>query len=355
MPVEQTPPSVDERRVNSNGRHPAISDAEYRGLDEMRSKARAANRLETYGRLWGQFLKWLAEREADSRLPVSPGLVAVYLLARADTLSLNTLELVVSAIQDAHRQEGFESPTKHTHVTELMDGLRREKRGEGVRQAPGLSREDLDCIKQTAFNRRRRGRGGWESEKTALIRGKEDIALIHTQFDGMLRASELVALRWGDVEYNVDGKSGVATIRESKTDQTGEGAVVWLSPGAMSALKEIRPDGAQSYDRIFPMSRGTAVRRIKRMGKAAGLDHELSGHSARVGMTMELVRAGVHIVAIMHAGWWKSTDMVPYYSRNMLAWEGAVAQWYKRVGGFYEKVVIARPAIAIRHSEFLGT
>ena len=193
-----------------------------------------------------------------------------------------------------------------------------------------------------------------EEVETARHRGDVDIALVHTQFDGMLRVGELVELIWGDIEYNLDGRSGIACIRFSKTDQEGAGSHVWLSPGAMVALERIRPQGAKPSDHIFPMTAPTATRRIKNAGIAAGLGNTLTGHSARVGMTIELVKADISIAAIMQAGRWSSAEMVPYYSRNLVARDGAVAQWYgrgsKKPG---TRRAGARP-LAIRHPDFLG-
>ena len=167
--------------------------------------------------------------------------------------------------------------------------------------------------------------------------------MLHVQFDGMLRIGELCDLLWGDIEYNPDRSSGTATIRHSKTDQGGEGAIVWLSAGAMSALEAIRPVSEQPDDRVFRMSAASATRRIKAAGIAAGLGDGLSGHSARVGMTQELVKAGIHIAAIMRAGRWSSSEMVPYYSRNILASEGGVAQYYRGASDVPQEAALYRP------------
>ena len=47
--------------------------------------------------------------------------------------------------------------------------------------------------------------------------------------DGLLRRGEAAALRWDNLTIADDG-SGRLTISRSKTDQTGEGAVLWISP-----------------------------------------------------------------------------------------------------------------------------
>ena len=101
------------------------------------------------------------------------------------------------------KRQGHASPTDDPEVKELIEGLAREKRGEGLKQAPALSRDGLKKIIRTACIPRPRGRGqGKETEQTARKRGREDIAMLHVQFDGMLRIGELRDLCWGDIEYN---------------------------------------------------------------------------------------------------------------------------------------------------------
>ena len=336
---------MSEKSENS----PQITAEERRRIEEISSHAKATSTRSRYGREVVKVLSWLEDRGEDATLPVSPGLVLVYLSECADKYKMKTIRLIVSAIKHAHEAAGHASPTDDPEVKELIEGLAREKRGEGLKQAPALSRDGLKKIIRTACIPRPRGRGqGKETEQTARKRGREDIAMLHVQFDGMLRIGELRDLCWGDIEYNPDRSSGTATIQHSKTDQEGEGAVVWLSPGAMSALEAIRPVSDQPDDRVFRMTVVSATRRIKAAGVAAGLGDGLSGHSARVGMTQELVKAGIHIAAIMKAGRWSSSEMVPYYSRNILASEGGVAQYYRGPSDVPQEAALYRPSVSVR-------
>ena len=54
-----------------------------------------------------------------------------------------------------------------------------------------------------------------------------------------LRISEAAALRWRDVTDAEDG-AGLLYIERSKTDQTGEGAYVVVTPDTLTALKLYR-------------------------------------------------------------------------------------------------------------------
>ena len=149
--------------------------------------------------------------------------------------------------------------------------------------------------------------------------------------DALLRRSEAAALRWADVELRRDGSARV-TVRRSKTDPEGEGAVQYIGPAAAKALREIQPREAFSgRDRVFGLKSGRAVsNRIAAAAKAAKLDGRFSGHSPRIGMAVDLVRAGTPTAAVQVAGRWASDRMPAYYTRGERAARGAVASYYGR-------------------------
>ena len=70
-------------------------------------------------------------------------------------------------------------------------------------------------------------------------RGMVDIALVLVLRDCGLRRSEAAALVWSDIERWDDG-SGRLLVEQSKTDQTGEGEVVFITRRAMTALDELQ-------------------------------------------------------------------------------------------------------------------
>ena len=337
--------------TDKNGSTNNIKSEDQERIDELRSNAKAGSTRKRYASAMEKFYDWLTDRQVNDELPISSGLVQVYLSELSKELSKKTLNIVVSAIRHAHQTAGFDSPTDGQGVKELMQGISRQKKGDPETQAPAMTWEVLENIKKTACNRRPRGRGkGRETESTARERGLTDIALCCTLFDGMMRINEALDLCRSDIQYNPDGKSGTAVIRSSKTDQEGRGAVQWLSADTMAALEAIRPLDAQPEDKIFTMSDSTAERRIGQAGFAAGLKVKLTGHSGRVGMTQELVKAGVHMAAIQKAGRWSSDQMVVLYSRNIAAAEGAVAQYYRDDQKEKEpqEAIIHRPTVTVR-------
>ena len=57
--------------------------------------------------------------------------------------------------------------------------------------------------------------------------------------------------------------------------------------------------------------------RAKRAGLPKNVVAQLSGHSMRVGAAQDMAAAGIDLGAIMHAGGWKSREMVMRYIEHM--------------------------------------
>ncbi|WP_419554204.1 tyrosine-type recombinase/integrase [Candidatus Poriferisodalis sp.] len=286
----------------------------------------AASTLRSYHSQWTSFLAWTAKRDLCA-LPAEPALVAAYLADRMERLGHKpaTLRVAAAAIAYIHDTFGFENPCAHPDVKRTLKGATRIAGG-AQKQAKGLTAEALDEIMATA-RRPRVGRGGRrESAHAADRRGRLDIALVSLMRDAMLRVSEAAALTWGDIETELDG-SGRLLIRRSKADPTGEGAVAFVSAQTMTALESIRDDAHEGLG-VFGLRPNQISLRIKKAAIAAGLGEGYSGHSARVGMAQDLVRAGIELPGLMTAGRWRSPTMPAHYTRNETAGRGAVAQFY---------------------------
>ena len=106
------------------------------------------------------------------------------------------------------------------------------QKGRAQRQAKPLTAEDLAAVKATANGRRSLGREGrpQESAERASWRGRVDVALLSVLRDGLLRRSEAAALTWSDVELRDNG-GGLLQLSRSKTDQEGEGVVLYIGKG----------------------------------------------------------------------------------------------------------------------------
>ena len=281
-----------------------------------------------YRSLWQGFDRWCRSRGYEA-LPAAAVAVAAFLAARAQTSSAATLSLSAAAIGYYHRQHSLPNPTDSQGVKLVLAGLARQHRAGSQRQAKGLSREDLAAIKATAC-RPRIGRGGrLESAAYARNRGLIDIALCSIMWDAMLRRSEAAALTWADVRRAADG-SGRLTVQHSKTDQRGEGKVLWISPSSMSALELVASlQARQPAGPLFNLSPPQITRRIAQACKAAGLGAGYSGHSPRVGAAQALAAANISLAAIMEHGRWQSSMMPARYTRHTAAAQSAMARLYQ--------------------------
>ena len=80
------------------------------------------------------------------------------------------------------------------------------------------------------------------------------------------------------------GRAGSPSAR-SKTDPTGEGAVVAITAACIRALHAIRPENPEDQGNVFQLADRQIANRIKAACHAAGLDGDaFSGHSGRVGL-----------------------------------------------------------------------
>ncbi|MYA41498.1 MAG: tyrosine-type recombinase/integrase [Gemmatimonadetes bacterium] len=288
-----------------------------------------------YAAAWRQFVEW-CDAEGYTPYPADPQIVAAYLTQRADAgRSFPTLKVDRAGIRRYHEDRGVDSPTTSPGIAKIMRGLaRRAAAAKLVRgQATGLTAKHLAAIVATAHQRRTFIGGARESEKAAKRRGDVDVALISVMRDALLRRSEAIALTWADVDFKDDG-TALITIRRSKTDQEGEGAVQFVGTDAAAALMDIRPDkqdeAAISGRSVFGLKTGESVsRRITAAARAAGLKGDFKGHSPRVGMAQDLAEAGASTVDLMIAGRWKAARMPAHYARAQSARNGAVARFYR--------------------------
>jgi len=267
-----------------------------------------------------------------STVSQTPLLAFVRRLA-ADGVSPSTMRVCLSALADAHQKAGLRNPTKTADVRRLVRAHARqaaiERRAQPVGQVAPLDREALDRILDHV---------GEPPRRSILSR---DVALVQTMRDGLLRRSEAAALDWQDLTRALDG-SGRLLVHRSKTDQTGEGRVAWLSPPTVDVLARWTPpaerreaapifchvrNGRREWRRR--LSGHSIATRISRLAADAGLDGRFSGHSPRVGMSQDLTEAGASLLEIMRAGGWTSPDMPARYTRQLEAQRGAVAHYWE--------------------------
>ena len=299
-------------------------------LQEAMASARSASTRRCYRSQWNQWRQWAQARGHDV-LPAAPMAVADYLLDRAEAgASIATVKLARSALAAIHKDAGHPDPTEKQGVRRVLAGLTRTI-SRPQQQAAALTREVQVAIQATASFPRMLPSGQVEAPDKARRRALLDIALVAVMRDALLRRSEAAALTWGDLELASDG-SGRLMVRNSKTDQSGEGSVLYLSPATMGALSNIKPPTPNLGRTIFCLSPRQINRRIAAAAKAAGIQGDFAGHSPRVGMAIDLASSGCELPALMTAGRWESPTMPARYTRAEAAGRGAVARYYGRQG-----------------------
>ena len=313
-----TPAAAIAVRDTGSGQLPA---RHVEGVRAAVADAFSPHTRRAYSSQWQAWQTW-ANGEGVAAIPAAAEHVAAYLVARGETgAAPATLRAAASAIAAAHRAAGTESPTEQLLVRSTLRGLSRQAADAGHQQtqARPLDGPALAAIRATALLPRRSRGGTLESREAAEIRGRVDIALAGVLSDAGLRRSEAANLTWADIAEEADD-SGRVTIRRSKTDALGHGAVVAVTPTTLRALTEIRDDGADD-ERVFGLSASQLARRVNRMAETAGLGPGYSGHSGRVGLAARMSRRGAPDSAIMRQGRWTGPAMVARYTRSEKAAE----------------------------------
>jgi integrase len=339
-------------------------------LDRLADERAAASLSEAtwrlYGHDWAQFTGWCAAA-GEAPLPADVTTVRRFLADLSAQVTQDgawcyqpaTMRRRLAGIAAAHREAGESSPTRDPAVTRVMVGIERERRTPPRRARPLLT-EDIRAILAGMTYR------SWPAGVTAA----RDAFVLLAGFAGALRRAELTALSTDDVALHPHDGLHVS-IRTSKTDQTGKGALValpygehpgtcpvcaylrWASllaiaengraaairrvrttpvwtewthlctdpealalelPAGASLLRGVRTGGAISDTAVT----GEALRvMVKRRAKAAGLDEAtISFHSLRAGFVTQARRNGAEHRAVRRQTRHGSDAMVELYDRD---------------------------------------
>ena len=171
---------------------------------------------------------------------------------------------------------------------------------------------------------------GGDSGESYLLAGLRDSASIRLMSDCLLRVSEV---NCGDLKDNT------LTIRQSKTDQLGEGRVLFVGDegaghqGAQSKtanisrgalFRRVLKNGKTTATRLTP----EAVREIvkKRRQGIRGVKGRVLGHSLRVGSAVSLARGNASLVEMEGDGRWKDSRLPSHYASAVIAKNSATAR-----------------------------
>lgn len=312
-----------------------LKAADDERIKDARDSRKAASTLHNYARRFSAFENYCRNR-GEPALPADPRIIAAYLTERAKVCKKATVRNDWAGIRHAHVEAGHDDVVKATVITEVLEGLAKSLSGL-QNQAQAMTEDCLDKIRETACKPRRfaGGKNRWEQPGDARRRGLQDIALVSVMRDAMLRRSEASRMLWSHLQFQEDpelGEIALLLVPQSKTDQEGKGRVLLLGPEATADLRAMQPDIASVNPdtRVFPISGGQIYRRIRAAALTAGLGEGFSGHSMRIGMTIDLTDDGAEIHEIMIDGRWETPTMPARYIRGRKAVKGAVAKRYRR-------------------------
>lgn len=271
--------------------------------------ALAENTRKGYQSDLSHFLSW------GGSIPASAEQVSQYLVAHAELLSPATLSRRVVSISRAHTSRSMESPTKSDLVKTTLRGIKRIVSTKQRQVEPVLKSSLLDMV------------AGLEG-----IKGCRDRTLLLLGFAWAFRRSELVGLKYSDIEFVEQGL--VVHLRKSKTDQEGEGRKIaipyargsvcpvlalkeWLKLSEISEGALFRPVTRHGRIENTTLSTQAVAIIVKERAKAIGLDAtKFSGHSLRAGLVTSAVQAGVSTWKIRAQTGHKSDAMLNRYIRD---------------------------------------
>lgn len=344
LPRSTVPDVVAHMRENWFREFPELPDKVLRATASKAANTRRAVRANY--RVWRSWC--LAHKPALRPYPGTAAALATFLQANAPVIRVtragdfevlkngltpsgdqaktcSTLMRYLGTLSKLHIEGGHPDPTRDPEVIAVWRVLRR-----------GLDRP----VQKQGM--------GFEAIRQALVAlpntlpGKRDRALLLLAYCLMARRSELVALNVKDFDVAEDG-SAMVTFERLKT---GVQATNYVSPEVMTVVREwlsaahidegalfVRLDYAAGgrRTRMTPQSVGIVFKRVARMLNIPELDpSRISGHSARIGATQDLVEDGAPDAAIMRDAGWKTPRMVGMYSRGAKAKRGAMAAWLKR-------------------------
>ena len=284
---------------------------------------------QSYNTKWEHYEQWCIDIGISTEIATKVHVLA-YLSVMAEIWRCSTVEQILNAIRYIYDHDRpTDNPARDPIVSNLMNGIRR-RNPQAPEQMDPINDSHFHEIARVAQNPRPR-----EKRHKAILRGAVDIAILALMRDALLRISEAADARWLHLKREPDG-TGRLTIPRSKGDQTAKGDVLFISQQTMAALdsmlkiKHSQGIDTQADDRIFQLGRGSIDNHIKKACEQAGLTGRYGGHSCRIGMAQDLLRAGASLASLMLAGRWKHSGMPIYYTRNAAARDGAVAAYHKR-------------------------
>lgn len=292
--------------------------------DELIAASRSESTRQAYRSDWQQFTAWCEGHGLDPLSARDEHVAAYVAHLVAQGRKPSTVARAVASLAAAYRLAGHPAPPTSSPVVKLaLAGMRRTL-GVAPDRARPLSVAEMQQIARAMPD---------------TLAGVRDRALLLVGFAAALRRSELASLVVGDLAVVREGL--LVTVRRSKTDQNGEGAVVPVAYAADASCCPVR--SWQDWLRRAALVDGPAWRSITRHGnlgdgltdraindvllraaRRAGVSTDgLSAHSLRAGYVTSAALAGAPERAIANVSRHKSVPVLRSYVRQATIWQDA--------------------------------
>jgi integrase len=324
----------------------------------LRAQGQSCSTRTTYASCLQRFVYWGTQvmgwrvQEVLPRLPhegVNPLHIELFIAWAMGKYSYSTIDTTINALAAWHKAKDLE-PSAYVRTSRVLDTLRAAKITLGPSGLPmgktGMSRPMLRLLL------------GYLSELSRQDQSmrpiyQRDSTWLTIGYFGLLRRSEIIALRMADVTFHTDASGAPSHIdllvQQSKTDRMGLGSSVLLAAKSndnihiYSTLQDwytlrLR-SGAHGEDPLFtqwdpdsfslssiPISNGQALaKRLKwyltslkvRYPTLEVNPHSYGMHSLRRGGVQAAWQAGVDIDSIKSHGRWRSTAINAYMQPTM--------------------------------------
>jgi site-specific recombinase XerD len=256
--------------------------------------------------------------------PMSPALVAGYLADKAaQGVAISSLRRHVASLSKWHQlaaTNGLDiaNPCDTALVRDTLAGLRRANQRTPDKAAPILEHHLVAMVKTLDMG---------------TLKGHRNRALLLLGWCAALRRSELAALTWDCVKF-VPGEGLVVTLKNAKTDQTGEGQQVGVPYQANAELCPVRSlrewqevaqgdlsgpvftqIGQHGNNLTLAMSGQAVGNVVAQVSTNAGLEG-FTGHSLRAGLATAAILAGRAEHEVMNTTRHKSQAVFRGYVRH---------------------------------------
>jgi site-specific recombinase XerD len=285
--------------------------------------AYAPNTIRAFRADFEEFITF-CETSDECALPASAQTVSRFVeVVTKKGLASATIRRKLVSIGSIHRLLELPDPTKAGCV-KLATRKMHRKLGRACKQAQPINKEVLEKMIRACSS----------TEPTEKLRALRDKVLLMLAYDTMARRSELVSLRFEDIEHS-QSVAGIY-LRKSKVDQEGRGRWLPISGQTQREIarwrRAINADNgfilrALSIKSVSPsLGSGQVSRILKKLAEKAQLpesfSRNVSGHSLRVGAAQDWTNKGISLPQLMVLGGWEKPDtVIRYISKSRIQLE----------------------------------